>query len=466
MQNPLRAIIHIIGFALITAGLVYVYSLRTTSEEGNGHEHDHVHAGEVHAGSPETPADGHEDHHEEPASSGSHGHDHDSPEAGDWCADHRLPETECGICQPQLAATLRPGESLKVRLPAADSTLKGEIRADLPRAGGLEREQEYPGELTFNEDRLSHVSSLVSGVIQAVHANLGSPVKPGQPLMEIISKEISNLKKDFLLARQQRELKETIYRREKTLMEKNISSRQEFQEAEAAFRQAETDVDIARQQLLNVGLTTSQIDEVAGTGSTSARFTVSAPIAGTVIQKHAAVGESVTAGEPVFQVADMGTFWLDVSIPESNIARVRLGDPVRAVFTAFPGREFAGPIIWISPSVNPETRMVAARARLANEAGLLKEGLFGRVRLPGEAVREGLVIPYEAVQTIDGREFVFIPLEDDLFALRHVRTGVRDGDLVHIAAGLDSGEPVVVAGSFTLKSEFLRSRFGAGCTHD
>ncbi|MBN2433590.1 MAG: efflux RND transporter periplasmic adaptor subunit, partial [Acidobacteria bacterium] len=205
---------------------------------------------------------------------------------------------------------------------------------------------------------------------------------------------------------------------------------------------------------------------VAATASTAARFTVAAPIAGTVIRKQVAVGESVTAGEAVFQVADLGTFWLDISIPEADIAAIGEGDPVRVSFPAFPGQVFPGRIIWISPRVNAETRMVAARARLANEGGRLKEGLFGEVRLPGEAVGEGIVIPYEAVQTIDGREFVFIPLADDLFALRHVRTGVRDGGRVHIAAGLDSGEPVVVAGSFTLKSEFLRSRFGAGCTHD
>jgi cobalt-zinc-cadmium efflux system membrane fusion protein len=284
--------------------------------------------------------------------------------------------------------------------------------------------------------------------------------------MEIISTEISDLKKNYLLALQERQLKETIYHREKTLMEKNISSRQEFQEAEGAFHQTETAVHIARQQLLNVGLTDPRIEEVAATGSTSARFTVSAPIAGTVIQKHAAVGESVTSGEPVFQVADLGTFWLDISIPESDMAAIREGEPVRASFPAFPHQEFPGRIIWISPRVNTETRMVAARARLNNKGGLLKEGLFGEVRLPGEAVRQGLVIPSAAVQTIDGRPFVFIPLEEDLFALRSVRTGVRDGGRVHIAAGLAPGEPVVVAGSFTLKSEFLRSRFGAGCTHD
>ncbi|MBN2431575.1 MAG: efflux RND transporter periplasmic adaptor subunit, partial [Acidobacteria bacterium] len=213
MKITLRAIIHIIGFALITAGLVYVYSLRVTDPAGA--DHDHVHAGEVHAGTEEPATDHHEEHADEPATAEEHGHDHGESEAGSWCADHRLPEAECGICQPQLAATLQPGESLKVRLPAADSGRKGEIRTAVPQEGGLARDRVYPGELVFNADRLSNVSPLVSGVIQTVHVTLGSRVRPGQPLMELISTEISDLKKNYLLALQEQQLREAIYRREK-----------------------------------------------------------------------------------------------------------------------------------------------------------------------------------------------------------------------------------------------------------
>ena len=75
-------------------------------------------------------------------------------------------------------------------------------------------------------------------------------------------------------------------------------------------------------------------------------------------------------------------------------------------------------------------------------------------------------VPAAAVQRVDGHPFVFTRLEDDLFELRRVAIGPTSGETVAIAAGLSTHDEVVVAHSFTLKSELLKSRLGAGCVDD
>jgi cobalt-zinc-cadmium efflux system membrane fusion protein len=72
-------------------------------------------------------------------------------------------------------------------------------------------------------------------------------------------------------------------------------------------------------------------------------------------------------------------------------------------------------------------------------------------------------VPGDAVQYIDEQPFVFARLEDDLFELRRITVGGSSGRMVAVAEGLESNAEIVVAHSFTLKSEFLKSRLGAGC---
>ena len=110
--------------------------------------------------------------------------------------------------------------------------------------------------------------------------------------------------------------------------------------------------------------------------------------------------------------------------------------------------------------------MIKARAVISNAENDLKAGLFGRVRLKQEIQDERLIIPQGAVQWVDGKSFVFVRQGDDLFDLRHIRLGNQARDRVEILEGLSPADEVVTAGSFTMKSEFLKSRFGAGCADD
>ena len=103
------------------------------------------------------------------------------------CAEHRLPEDECGICHPERAAGLVPGEALKVRLPAADSASIVGVETDRARVGLMTESVECYAELAFNQNKLAQLAAPAGGIVQEVEVDLGSKVAEKQTVAKIWS---------------------------------------------------------------------------------------------------------------------------------------------------------------------------------------------------------------------------------------------------------------------------------------
>jgi cobalt-zinc-cadmium efflux system membrane fusion protein len=155
--------------------------------------------------------------------------------------------------------------------------------------------------------------------------------------------------------------------------------------------------------------------------------------------------------------------WLDLSIPERDVVQLAPGQEVIAVFDVHPGLEARGRLTWVGASVDAETRMVKARAEVANRGRKLRHGMFGRARIGSPGAGAGLWVPSDAVQHVDEHPFVFARLDDDLFELRKVALAGSEDGRVAISEGLAPEDEIVVTHSFILKSELLKSRLGAGC---
>ena len=110
--------------------------------------------------------------------------------------------------------------------------------------------------------------------------------------------------------------------------------------------------------------------------------------------------------------------------------------------------------------------MIKARAVIPNRGSSLKHGMFGQVRIFPKRNLTGLHVPVQALHHVDRTPVVFVKLEKDLYEIRRVSPGGNTGESVEILAGIFPQEEVVVAHSFTMKSEFLKSRLGAGCVHE
>lgn len=382
------------------------------------------------------------------------------------CKEHKVPEHECGICHPDLLKALEAGRGMKIRFASNASASKAGVETGKASEESGASGPAFLSRVTYNQNKFAHITSLAPGVVQRVQVDFGSQVKKGQVLVEIASPDIARAKADYLSSLSELSLKETVYKREKGLADKQVSSKQESDLAEAEYRRARTDAATHRQQLLSYGFAEDEISALSKNPTTSAVLQIRAPFTGTIVDRMAVVGEAVSSEKPLFQLADLSTMWLELSIPADAFASVKVGDPVAAGFDGLPGVQLPGKLIWISSAVDGTSRMLKARAEIQNPGMVLKDGLFGKAHLPMASPGKRMGLPSGAVQRIDGEDVIFVKLEEDLYEIRKVWMEEGEAGRVSILTGVSPNDEVVVAGSYTMKSEFLKSRLGAGCTDD
>lgn len=406
---------------------------------------------------------GHEDHaHGEKKEAGGHeGHDHGSE--GGICPEHGVPEERDALCQGGHIGELMPGQGMLVRLQGADAATRAGLALSTPERLSQGTAEAIPARVEFNRDRHSRVASPAGGLVRQVKVRPGDRVKKGQVLAEISMPEISSLKAGLFQARARQIQTEAAWAREKDLLARGISARQDFEQAEAEMMAARGASGQYRAQLLAQGLTPEALEQLAGSGDSSAVVALRAPFSGRVVEVKAAAGESAVPGEPLFVLADLETLWLELSVPETRIHEAVEGAEVEAVFSGLPGRVFTGRVFEPGVALDERSRTLRVLAEVKNPGERLKAGMFGEARLLGAQRRQVPAVPVAALQTIDGKPFVFIAKEADLFELRRVSTGAKAAGLISVTEGLEGTEQVVSSQGFALKSEVLKARLGASC---
>ena len=379
------------------------------------------------------------------------------------CKEHGVPEDECGICHPELLTQKDPGHGLKIRLPSPESAGRAGVVVDTSVVDGMAQGVESFAEVTFDQNRFAHVTPLVGGVVTRVEVDLGTRVRQGQVLARVTSAAIGEAQSAFVKALAEEKLTRTGLERERSLRAERISSEKDLQEAEAAQGAAVASLQQARQQLTVLGFREENIEALAVQKGAPGILEVRAPFTGEIVERTAVQGALAETGKPLFAVADTRTLWAMITIPESQLGAVQVGQKVELTVDSLPGRTFSGTLTWLSAAVDEHTRMARGRAEVDNAAGLLKAQMFARARIVTRTSSRAVVVPQSALQNVSGTTVVFVKSAEDLFEARPVSLGAKRNGRVEILSGLQGGEPVVVAGSFALKSQFLVSRLGAGC---
>lgn len=416
-----------------------------------------------HAGHNHGPGEGHDEPAAAAEADAHAGHDHgpgeghgasadEAPGEVEMCGEHGVPEAECGICDPDRVGHLKPGESMKVRLPAAESAQLAGIETAMPRTGAIASVVECYAELAFNQNQLAQLSAPVGGVLREIVADLGDVVQEGQAVARLWSPAIGETVARAVLAHQ------TLARAQK-LRAEGIGPARELEEAEAAHR-------AACQQARLLGFSEQDIDHLGDQPDEQVLLEIRAPFAGEIIERSAVRGAAVEAGRSLFTLADRSTMWAMLNIPDVQLGRVRTGQSVELAVDSLPGQVFTGRLTWISAQVDERTRMARARAEVANPDVRLRDRAFARARIITRRADQALLLPASALQRVGGTALVFVRQADDLYDARAIRVGAQDGGQVEVQAGLRAGESVVVGQTFSVKSQLLISRLGAGCAHE
>ena len=224
----------------------------------------------------------------------------------------------------------------------------------------------FIGKTTYNQNRFARITPLTEGIVQKVMVDVGASVSEGQIIAEISSPAFTQAKSRFLSSLAEEALKKIVFEREERLWKKKISAQQDYEKARAEYRMAKSDKEAILQQLLNYGLTSEEIHTLEETRSSASFLPIRAPFTGTLVSRNAVIGELVRPGDTLFDLADISSMWIELSIPEINLNRVIVNDLVEVTFDVLPEVSVRGHITWISPGIDERTRMIKGRAVVPN----------------------------------------------------------------------------------------------------
>ena len=191
------------------------------------------------------------------------------------------------------------------------------------------------------------------------------------------------------------------------------------------------------------------------------RYVMCAPFAGTVVEKHIALGETLTEESDPYIIADLNSVWVNLTVYQKDLPLVRKG--LRVVVSAGHAVPDAEGVI---SYVDESTRTALARIVLPNPDGHWRPGLFVTGQVAASSVDVPILVPKEAIQRVEDKPSVFVVAEDgDGFEPRHVELGRSNSRHVEIVGGLAAGERYVSKGAFTLKAELQKGAFSDGHAH-
>ena len=331
------------------------------------------------------------------------------------------------------------------------------IKLTSAQGGSIARLVTAPATIAADIDRLTQVTAKIDGTIAALRVKLGEQVAAGQVLATIESREIAEAKSNFLAASRAEELARITFERESTLWKKRVTAEQDFLKARAEAEDAHIKLELARQKLATLGLGGAEIATLLKGRTELATLRlreVRAPIAGRVIEQQATLGAAVGPDTKLFTVADLGTVWVEMAVPSSDLPYVKEG--LTVTVSGAGGERGEGQIVSISPVIDPETRAARAVARLANPDQSWRPGSFVTAAIATDAQPVDLVVPREALQTIGNEQVVFVRTPEG-FEKREVVLGRSNEREVEIVFGLDPGEQIAVVNSFTLKAQLAKA---------
>jgi cobalt-zinc-cadmium efflux system membrane fusion protein len=309
------------------------------------------------------------------------------------------------------------------------------------------------GKVAFDDLRVSHVFSPVSGRITRIEAKSGQRVKKGDVLAVLESPDIGIASADLHKAQADLIAAEHDRDRQKEMLGKGATSQRDFEQAEDAYRKAKAEVERAKQKamLLRAGTT----DGVTQT------YAIRSEIEGEVVSRNISPGIEVqgqysggTAVE-LFTVGELDHVWVLADVYEMDTARVKVGSRVAIKLFAFPGKVFPAKVEWVSGTLDPSTRTAKVRCVLDNPDRSLKPEMYATLFISVDE-RKSLAIPRSALLRLGEQTSVFVERGKTADG-RHVYARVpvtvdesEGGKWIPISHGLERGTKIVTEGSILL----------------
>jgi membrane fusion protein, copper/silver efflux system len=313
---------------------------------------------------------------------------------------------------PVYAGDVEDGATVKVALGKLQRT---GVRSETVSDRVIVRPVRAPGTVQPDERRVSVVSVPTDAFVGKVeNVTTGDRVRKGQPLLQIRSPDIA---------------------------------------AAAAQLIINPGYEGTNRRLENLNVPPEMIAEILRTHQVPLAFIWPSPRDGVVLMRNATEGMKMSAGDPLFRIADLSTVWVLADVPEYELASVQVGQSASIRVRSLPGRIFHGRIALIYPQINTETRTTKVRIEIANPDGALRPDMYADVEIAAGGSVPVVTVPDSAVIDTGTRQVVILDKGDGRFEPREVTIGTQGGGFTEIRNGIAAGDKVVVAANFLIDAE-------------
>ncbi len=354
-------------------------------------------------------------------------------------------DAKCTVCGMALVAasagqgpgTNEPADPNIITLTPAQATVIG-VRTTPVVRGPLQRTLRVTGTIDDDETRHRILAARVPGRIESLQINaIGVEVEAGAPLATLYSPPMLTAQRTYV---------------------ERLRSVGSFTVSERA---------LARERLLELGLTDEEVRILEGTLQPTAIVNVRAPMSGTVVARSVYEGQYVDANDRLFEIGDFSRMWFVFDAYEPDLAWIRLGQTVELSVSSRPSEVLTATITFIDPNVDPMSRTARVRVVLDNASRRLlhRQTAQAIVRIDTPEV---LLLPRSAVLQHGGSPLVFVAREGNSYSARGVRLG-RVGDReVEVIEGVVEGDRVVTEGGLLLdgQAQLAHAAVGGGGLHD
>jgi len=305
-----------------------------------------------------------------------------------------------------------------------------------------------PATVVIPDGQTRVVAAPLAGLVLETLAAEGEPVRRGQVLARLSSPELIALQGGLAQAATAVSLAQDSARRDEGLLQEGIIAESRARASAAALAQAKAALNAQRSALRAQGLNDAAISRAERGDGYASEIALSAPIAGVVMQRHAALGSRVEAATALYTIASLNPLWIEIEAPADVAARVKPGMKV-----VLPGRSLTGAVLRVLPGAGP-AQTVRIRARLDNPDASVRAGQILAARIEGLGGGQMWHVPVKAVVRDAGKSYVFVRRPDG-FEARPVTVLSQAAYMAAVSGEFKDGELVAVGGIAALKSAWL-----------
>jgi cobalt-zinc-cadmium efflux system membrane fusion protein len=313
----------------------------------------------------------------------------------------------------------------------------------------LTRSLRLTGAVAYNSFRTTPVITQVSGPVSRIVVVPGQRVRAGDPMLYVSSPDYSQLRTNYLKAKDAHSLAEKAYARAQDLYQHHAMAEQNVEQAESAVVQADGDLASAQAALKVMGITDP--DSILK-GPASFELSVRAPIGGTVVEQNVSAGQLLQPGTTqCFMISDISNVWVLVNVYQKDLPYVIVGDTVSIQTDTYPDA-FPGRISYVAASLDPSTRTLQARIETNNPGEKLKKDMYVVATVKAGTIPNAIALPDAAVlRDNENQPFVYAEASPSQFGRRSVTLGESLDGQTQITSGLKAGDRVIGNGSLFLQ---------------